>query len=210
MSLISTLDLRTWMGIEEGDTKPNAKLDAISKAIEDFVDSFTNRKLEAARYNSDPSFTYLDGTGLPYIYLPQYPISHVDSVKIDADRVFGSGTEIGTNDIYFYSSGKVMSEGGYFTRGHRNVKIDYIAGYAPVVGGTHNAAVSTYPIPSDLKQVMTEMCIESFKEGMTAVHTVQSAEGDVKFIKMLTSNSFWSNVLNKYKAFDMQFQGRDE
>lgn len=211
MSLISTADLRTWLGIEEGDKGPNAKLDSISRAIEDFVDSFTNRKLEASRYNTNPDFTYLDGTGLPYIYTPQYPISYVYGVYVDSDRVFGSGTEIATADIYWYSSGKVVSEGGYFTRGHRNVKIDYIAGYAPVVGGTHNSALSTYPVPEDLKQVMLEMTVETFKEGITAVHTIAPAgEAPGRFIQMLSSNSFWRNVLNKYKTFDAALQGRDD
>ena len=211
MSLISTADLRTWLALEDGDKAPNAKLSAVSKAIEDFVDSFTNRKLEAARYNSDPQFTYLDGNGKPYIYVPQYPVSHVDGVWMDADRVFGSGTAISTADIYFYPGGKVISEGGYFTRGRRNIKIDYIAGYAPVVGSTHNNAVSTYPIPEDLKQVMIEMSIESLKEGITAVHTIAgAAETPPRFIQMLTNNSFWRNVLNKYKAFDASLAGYEE
>jgi hypothetical protein len=211
MSLISTSDLRIWIGIEEGDKAPNAKLSAISKAIEDFVDGFTNRKLEAARYNSDPQFTYLDGTGRNWIYSPQYPISYVYGVYVDSDRVFGSGTEIATADIFWYPSGKVISEGGYFTRGHRNIKLDYIAGYAPVVGGTHSALISTYPIPEDLRQVMIEMTVETFKEGITAVHTVAGAgETPPRFVQMLTNNSFWRNVLNKYKAFDAALQGADD
>lgn len=211
MSLISTSDLRTWLAITEGDKAPNAKLESIAKAIEDFCDSFTNRKLEAARYNSDPENTYLDGNGMTYLYVPQYPLSHVDGVWIDADRLWGTGTEIGTNDIFFYSSGKIVSEGGHFISGRRNIKVDYIAGYAPVVGGTHNSAVSTYPLPYDLKQVMVEMTVECFKEGLTAIHTVQGGPevGD-KIVRMLTSNSFWMQTLNKYKAFDSSLQGRDE
>lgn len=213
MSLISTLDLRTWMGIEEGDVLPNAKLDSISKAIQDFVDGFTNRKLEAAQYNSDPNFTYMDGTGARYLYLPQYPVSYIESVNIDSSRDFGGGTLIDIDDIFFYpESGKVVSEAGYFTQGRRNVKIDYKAGYAPVVGGTHNSAVSTYPIPRDLKQVMIEMCVESFKEGMTGVHTVQSVgiESQPKFVQLFGKRSFWTKTLSKYKSFDKQFQFRDE
>lgn len=210
MSLISTADLRTWLGIEDGDKKPNAKLESISKAVQDFVDSFTNRKLEAARYNSDPQFTYMDGNGEAWIIMPQYPISHVDGVWVDADRLFGTGTEISTADIFFYPYGKVCSEGGHFIKGHRNVKVDYIAGYAPIVGGTHNSAVSTYPLPYDLRQVMIEMTVETFKEGITAVHTIQSAVSEPKFIQMLSRNSFWLNTLTKYKALDVGLAGREE
>ena len=211
MSLISTSDLRTWMGIEEGDVKPNSKLAAIALAVEDFVDSFTNRKLEATRYLTDPYFSYLDGNGRTFVYLPQYPVSYVSSVNVDTERTFGSGTEIAQADLFFYPSGKLVSEAGYFVRGRRNVLIDYTAGYAPVVGGTHNAVVSSYPIPQDLKQVMIEMCVESFKEGITAVHSVDGGQaGEPKFIQMLTRNSWWSNTLNKYKAFDQSLGGREE
>ena len=210
MSLLSTADLREWMGITAGDNAPNEKLNSIAAAIEDFVDSFTNRKLEAQRYLTDPYFSYLDGNRLTYIQLPQYPVSYISSVNIDLDRNFNSGTLLASADFFWYPSGKVVSEGGYFTRGRRNILVDYTSGYAPVVGGTHNNAVSTYPIPRDLKQTMTEMCIESFKEGMTAVHTIQGLEGETKFIQMLSRNSFWSNVLNKYKAFDAAIAGYEE
>jgi hypothetical protein len=211
MSLISTSDLRTWLAIEEGDKKPNAKLESVSKVVQDFVDNFTNRKIEAARYNSHPEFTYLDGTGHAWIYVPQYPLSWVNWIGVDADRAWGDGTEIGTDDIFYYPSGKIVSEGGNFISGRRNVKVDYIAGYAPIVGGTHNSAISTYPLPYDLQQVMIEMTVECFKEGMLAVHTIQGiGEYQPRFIQMMGQNSYWMNTLNKYKAFDASLQGRDE
>ncbi len=215
MSLISTSDLRLWMGTEEGDKKPNARLLAIAQAIQDFVDSYTNRELEAKRYATDPNYCYYDGTGRSYLYTRAYPISYVSEVNIDSNRQFGSGTLVASADIFWYPSGKICIGNGYtfvgkFHSGRRNIRLDYTAGYAPVVGGTWNMAVSTYPIPSDLKQCMVEMCVQSFKEGMTAVHTVQSQQGESMFIQMLSKNSFWSNVLNKYKSFDAMLQDRDE
>lgn len=199
--LVSTYDLRLWMGIEEGDKEPNAKLSSLTRAIEDFVDGFTGRKLEAATYKTDPQWCYLDGTGRPWIYLPQYPVSTVVEVAIDADREFGSGTLVASADLYFYPSGKLVSEAGYFTKGRRNVRVEYKAGYAPIVGGTHDSAVSTYPIPSDLHQVMVEMCVESFKEGVTAVHSIQGPNVEQpKMYQLLRTNSFWWTTLNKYKS----------
>lgn len=210
MSLISTSDLRVWMGIEEGDKKPNAKLSAIAQAVEDFVDSFTNRKLEAKVYRTDPDYCYIDGGGKRWAYLPVYPVSYVSEVNVDSSRVFGSGTAIGSSDIFFYpTSGKIVSDGDIFTFGRRNVRFDYIAGYAPVVGGTHDSTISTYPLPLDLHQVMKEMCVESFKEGITAVHTVVSQE-QVRFTQMLSGNTFWKNILNKYKNFAVSLEGREE
>ncbi len=214
MSLISTSDLRTWMGTADGDTKGNAKLSMIAQAVEDFVNSFTNRRLVAQTYYNDPSYCYFDGTGKPYIYLPLYPLSYVSEVNVDSNRTFGSATLIASSDFYWYPSGKIEMDSatglfGRFSKGRRNIRIQYTAGYAPVVGGTYNSSVSTYPLPNDLKQTMIEMCVESFKEGMTAVHTVQTQD-QVRFTQMLSGNTFWANVLNKYKAFDNMFASRDE
>jgi len=210
MSLISTYDVRVWMGIKEGDETPNAKIDLLIDAIQDFCDGYTNRKLEAKRYLTDPNFSYLDGMGKPFIYLPQYPVSYVSSAHIDTDREFGSGTLLASDDMYWYpGTGKLMSEAGYFSSGRRNVLVDYTAGYAPIVGGTHNAAVSTYPIPQDLRQVMIEMAVMSFKEGMTAVHTVITQE-QIRTQNMLSGGSFWRKILDKYKAIAAGLAGREE
>ncbi len=67
MGLISTYDIRLWMGIEDGDKKPNAKLAAIAQAVQAFVETTTNRKLEANHYHNDPYFSYLDGRGKRFI-----------------------------------------------------------------------------------------------------------------------------------------------
>ncbi len=215
--LIGTSDIRTWMGIEEGDKKPNAKLLMIAQAVQDFVETTTNRQLEAKRYLNDPQYSYFDGSGQFYLYFPVYPVSYVSSVNIDNDRVFGAGTLVDPTNYFFYPNGKlildrVAIQASHFGKGRRNINIDYIAGYAPVVGGTWNSAVSTYPLPNDLKQVMVEMCVESFKEGITAVHTVQAGQqgGDPRFIQMLSKNSFWSGVLNSYKSFDSMLNDVDE
>lgn len=205
------------MGIEDGDTKPNAKLLLIANAVLSFVDDYCNRQLEAQRYLLDPRWSYFDGTGSKYIYMPQYPLCYVSSINVDSSRVFGAGTIIASSSYFFYpSSGKIEVDqtsltGGYWTRGRRNVLIDYTAGFAPVVGGTWNSSVSTYPIPGDLKQVMIEMCVESFKEGITAVHTtVNPQTGDSKMTNMITKNSWWTNVLSSYKSFDQELPDRDE
>ena len=206
MALISTSDLRTWMGIEDGDVKPNAKLEAIALSVEDFVESFTNRVLQARTYFDDNQYCYLDGNGTDWIHVPVFPLSYVSSVNIDPEREFGSATLIGSDEIFWYPNGKIVVE-DKFTLGRRNVKIQYTAGYAPVVSNTHDNAVSTYPLPLDLKQTMVEICVKSFKEGMTAIHTVEAPEGDRDLNQLLTKNSFWRKTLNKYKAFDASLGG---
>lgn len=210
MALISTGDIITWLGMQSSDSDIFPKLEAVSLAIQDFADSYTNRKLEAQRYLTDPQFSYLDGGGDRYIYVPQYPVSYVSSANIDNDRVFGSGTLVASADLFWYPNGKIVFEGDYVYKGRRNVLIDYTSGYAPVVGGTHNAVVSSYPLPYDLRQVLLEMTAQTVKDGITALHSAVSPQGDIKFIQMLTQNSFWSNVLTKYKSFSKAFMGSEE
>lgn len=210
MSLISTSDIRVWLSIEDGDVKPNAKLESVSEAVEDFVESYLGRQLLARTYTGDFKYSYLDGTGERYIYLPIQPVSYVSAVYIDNDRDFDSSALIDSDDYFYYSSGKLISEAGYFTRGRRNVRVDYTAGFAPVVNNTHDNAVSTYPLPLDLKQVMIEMCVDVYKEGATALHSVESSTGEIKMVQMLSKNSFWRNVLGRYKDWASAMGGRSE
>lgn len=207
--LIGTGDVRQWVTIPAGDKEPNPKLNSLCQAVQDFCNSYTHRELEAARYNSDPQYSFLDGRGKAWIYVPQYPVSYVFGAYVDSDREFGTATMIDAGDIFFYPDGKIISEGGYFIRGRRNVKIDYIAGYAPIVGGTHDAAVSSYPLPYDLKQTMVEMVVDAFKEGVTAIHSVVSGE-ETKFIRMFSGKTAWKMTLDRYKRMDMGLGFRDE
>lgn len=209
MSLISTGAVRTWLKLAAADTGPNDKIASLINAVEDFCDSYTNRKLEAVVYSSDLENCHYDGPGGYWLYTKQYPISSIQNIRIDSDRDFGDSTVLVSDDYYFYPSGKLISEGGYFTRGHRNVRIDYTAGFAPVLGGTHNNAISTYPCPYDLQQVIIEMVAKSMKEGITMIHTVQSEEAPT-FQQMLTAKSFWRTTLNKYKNYAIGLEGYDE
>jgi len=206
MSLISTGDIRTWLGIPAADTQPNAKFDQMALAVDDFADAFTNRQLEAADYETDPRFSFYDGNGASWIYTAQFPLSSVADVWVDADRAFGDGTKIASADRFFYPDGKIESIAGRFMKGRRNVKIHYKAGYAPVVGGTHDQAVSTYPVPYDLKQVMIELAVQGIKEGVTAMRTVEN-DATLRFQNMLSKNSFWRMTLEKYKKFDSGLGG---
>ena len=187
--LVGTGDIRTWLALASNDTGPNQKLENLSNAVQDFIENQCNRKFEAVLYKTHPYHCYFDGTGQAFIYLPQYPIWYVNEVAIDADRNFAAGATIATDDIIVYpQEGKIVSEAGYFTRGRRNVRVEYYAGY-----GT-----GSYPVPFDLKQVIIEMSVQAVKEGITAVHTVVGTE-ETKFIQMLNKDSMWRKTIMSYK-----------
>jgi hypothetical protein len=197
--LIGTSDIRAWLSLSDGDKTANDKLETLAQAVQDFVEVYTNRQLEATYYNNHRDYSIYDGTGQNWIYTKEYPISWINQVFVDSDRVWSSGSLIASADLVVYwDLGKIYSEAGYFTKGHRNVRIDYIAGFGP-------STASSYPIPMDIKQVMLEMAVQSFKEGITGVHSVQGME-ETKFIQMLSGNTMWRNTLNAYKNFSKRLE----
>lgn len=200
MALVGTGDVRVWLDLPDEDKEPNAKISSLIDAIEDFTESYCHRKFEAQLYKTNYDYCYLDGTGSSVMHLPVYPVWYVNEVAVDADRDFGNGTLVATDDIVLYEQeGKIKSDAGYFLKGRRNVRVEYYAGYA---AGTHwsqdGGGIVQYPVPVDLKQTIIEMAAQSFKDGITAIHTV-ATQDEVRFIKLLGSNSVWRRTLNKYK-----------
>ena len=210
MSLVSTGDVRTWLNLAADDIDSNDKIASIAKAVQKFCDTYTGRILEVAMYENDLQYSRLDGHGDAWLYLPLYPVSHLSGLYMDSDREFGASTLISTADYYCQPDGKVfLDNAGIFVTGRQNIRADFRAGYAPVVGNTHNSAVGSYPVPADLKQVMVEMTVESMKEGITAIHTVESGES-TKLLQMLSGNSFWKRTLDGYKNFAVGLGVREE
>jgi hypothetical protein len=203
--LVGTGEIRSWLGIEAEDKGPNTKLASLSQAIQGFIENYCGRKFEAKLYATDPEYSYIDGNGKTYIYLPQYPVWYVSDLRVDSDRAWGSGAVISTADIVLYENeGKIVAdEGDYFTRGRRNVRIEYYAGYA---SGTHatqdGSGYISFPVPYDLKQVIIEMVVQANKEGITGVHTLISGDqGDTRMMQMLSGKSMWRQTLNLYKNY---------
>lgn len=199
--LVGTGDIRSWLGIEDGDKGPNAKLESLSNAIQSFVENYTGRKLEAQLFETHPDYCYFDGTGLRFMYLPVYPIWRVDELRIDSDRVFtDSGTLASTDgdDLIIYpKESKIALDPqnnpfGSFVRGRRNIRVKYYAGYA--------ASTGSYIIPYDLKQTIIEMAVESLSERITGIHSVVGPT-ETRIMNMLSGNSVWRKTLNAYKNY---------
>lgn len=203
MALVGTGDVRTWLSLEDEDKDANAKISATVNAIEGFIERQCNRKFEAKLYKTDMNDCYFDGAGLPFILLPQFPVWYVNEANVDADRAFGAATQIATDDLILYEKeGKVVSEAGRFSRGRKNVYIEYYAGYAAGTHVSHDGFGTVgYAAPNDLKQVIIEMTTETMKEGITAVHTVAGERGEIKMMQMLNGNSMWRNTINSYKNY---------
>ncbi len=201
--LVGTGLIRNWLGLKPADKALNPKLEQLSKATQKFVEGQTFRKFDAKLYKTDSSDSFYDGTGETFIYVRQYPVWYVNEVSVDNEHNFDSAANlISTADIYIDpDKGKIMSEQGFFSRGRRNVMIEYFAGYGTQtnpVDGFRNSSGTPFAIPEDLQQLIIEMSAQAHKEGISGIHSV-AVDQEVRFIQMLGKNSLWRKTIQSYK-----------
>lgn len=116
----------------------------------------------------------IDGNDQDIIWLKDYPVERVVSVKYRVDNSgfihnFFEGSNIDDNIYLENRSGKLILLNGYkLPDGNSNVKISYFAGYM------ENAPVSDCEIPSDLKYVCLLMSAQTF------LKSFQNAEDEFK------------------------------
>jgi hypothetical protein len=126
-------------------------IDDVSSAIETFCD----RQFKSRDYTNED----YDGDGSNVIYTKEYPINSISSLYDDPDRNFTSSYLIDPSNYVFYSEeGKIQlitttgSSGmllGNFSRGAKNIRINYNAGYDA--------------IPYDLRMIATEITVKKLQ-----------------------------------------------
>ena len=139
----------------------------VERIIEDvsaLIEAYCGRQFKSRDYTNEDH----DGNGLTLVYPNHFPIISVDSVYDDVNRAFESASLIDAADYVFYEDeGRIQLVGGStgvaltstgFTKGFRNIRINYTAGYAV--------------IPFDLRMIATEILVKKYKtyENRTVGH----------------------------------------
>lgn len=146
--LCTTADLKTLLGIST--TSQDALLAVVKAGVEKWAKTFTGRDLLTS---SSPYTEYHNGDGGGILRLDQHPITDIDSINIDGARVFAAATAIPEADII--SDARAQALGFVelltyrFSRGVKNVKVVYSAGYATV--------------PEDLSMAVKQIVAKQFK-----------------------------------------------
>ncbi len=136
--LCTTADLKVLLGISSASQ--DALLALIKASVEQFAKTYTGRDLLVP----DAAYVeYYDGDGCGSLRLDQHPIISVSSIYIDSARVFAAASLIPATDIIgdakSYLLGFVELLTYRFTRGVKNVKVTYSAGFATVPADLSNA-----------------------------------------------------------------------
>ena len=114
---------REWIGVKtEVDDSMLARLITAASA---FIASFLSRSILSASY-----VEYRDGPGGYTLSLLNYPITAVSALEINGVAMaLATGT---VNYGYQFNDRQIVMRGYKFSRGIRNVKVSYTAGYAAV------------------------------------------------------------------------------
>ncbi len=129
IALVALQDVKDFLTIS-GSTE-DSKLTYLINEVSRWIASFCGRNFVSTTYTE-----YYDGTGTDELMLKNYPIISVTSLHDDPARVFGSNVakSVAADVLVYKNTGtlKLWNKEGAFQVGVANVKVVYVAGYAPI------------------------------------------------------------------------------
>lgn len=134
ISLTTPQAVKNYLNItdENSDTAIADLIARISKEIE----VYCNRN-----FKKETRIDYFSGDGQMSIRLKNYPIIEITSIHDDYDRAYGSDTLIDAGDYTFEPEEGIVYFEAPLTKGIRNVKVTYVAGYETIPQDLELAAI---------------------------------------------------------------------
>jgi uncharacterized phiE125 gp8 family phage protein len=127
-------------------TLDDTMLGQLMDAAESFIQQHTGRDFEGGTY------TETHAAGGPAVFLSNYPVTAVTSLKVDPDRVFGSDTERDTTTYVLHADrGVVESLNGPFLQPYRKGSNDWPESVKVVY------TTATGSVPSAVKQAFSDL-----------------------------------------------------
>ena len=115
-------------------------------AADSFIEKYTGRSFAGG------TFTETHPAGGPMLFLRNFPVASVTSLKVDADRAFGSGTERDTTTYAIHADrGVVESRTGPFLTPYRKGWADWPESVKVVY------TTATGSVPAAVKQAFSDL-----------------------------------------------------
>lgn len=145
LALTTLANLKTFMGIKAGDVNADrdAALAMLITQCSMQVENYVQRPLDSVQRTE-----YYDGTSSDQLITSQYPVTAISLVEVNGSAVVAAATPMQAG-WWLDNHGVILTGGLRFTRGRRNVKVTYTAGYATV--------------PPDLELVAQKMITNTYK-----------------------------------------------
>ena len=129
-----------------GGSGDDTMLAQLLDAADSFIEKYTGRSFAGG------TFTETHPAGGPMLFLRNYPVASVTSLKVDADRAFGSGTERDTAAYAVHADrGVVESRTGPFLTPYRKGWADWPESVKVVY------TTATGSVPSAVKQAFSDL-----------------------------------------------------
>ena len=115
-------------------------------AADSFIEKYTGRSFAGG------TFTETHPAGGPMLFLRNFPVASVTSLKVDADRAFGSGTERDTSTYAIHADrGVIESRTGPFLTPYRKGWADWPESVKVVY------TTATGSVPAAVKQAFSDL-----------------------------------------------------
>jgi len=183
--LVDIKDVKDVVGLSQDDTDSKEKLERMINIASWFCNSYTHRKLLSRALTE-----YYSGDGTNTLLMNNYPITAITHVYDDLARAYGASTEITLTDLVYMPTDlacEIIYDGGVFTKGTKNIKAEYTAGYVTV--------------PWDLQEAALELCAfywDNFENKLFGKVAMSMADGSVRMDTTRIPKSVLT-VLEHYK-----------
>lgn len=131
---------RAFLRLRDQDTKGDGLLIDLINSVAQYFENLTGRRLKRRDYAN----VLVNGTGWTNLFLPEYPVTAISSIKVDMLREFdgadelilfdGTGTQ-DTHDVVLVDDGVsgeiALVSGDVWPDGPGTVLVSYTAGYDP-------------------------------------------------------------------------------
>lgn len=184
--LTTVSNVKNNFNIDPDETKFNNIIADLIKQKTSDIESYCGRVFNVMTYSGEDENTLYNGDGSDRLLLRQYPIISITSIHDDIDRQYNASDLLSSDDYYGENdSGMIVLDGEVFTKGKRNIKVLYQAGYKT--------------IPEDLRGACEKLVYADLIENTAGVNTAVSDEVIYKPSK-LRSAAF--RIIDRYKRLD--------
>lgn len=127
--------------IDALDTEHDTELEELINASYLLLEGYIHHPLKSATYTED-----YDGDATNTLILRKYPIISITSIHDDTARAFGADTLVPATDYVLDNEEEVgavrlFQNTSIFTRGIKNVRVVYVAGYATIPADAARACI---------------------------------------------------------------------
>ena len=125
-AVLSLEDVKDFLNLTETDNKLEAWLQREAKSQSQVIAEYLDRPVVVQQFRDE-----VDGTSDGSLDLEHTPVQSVIGLYIDDDRRFRESSRIDTSQI-IVDADCIELRNDRFPYGHRNVRVNYIAGYAEI------------------------------------------------------------------------------